>query len=171
LWVFIIFRTAKKQNHSTAKERNKMSLLLQGTEPEIKIPCVANNMENGKLKPLKFTAVFNRLDRAQAKELRKTIQKALEETRSLGREYASLEDADDTRKEEIEARIDEIENQSEDMISQHLKGWDLKGPSGKVDFNDENLAEVFRWTAYFDALYEGLFKATGTQREQQKQKN
>ncbi len=148
-----------------------MSLLLLGTEPQIQIPCVAKNMENGKLKPVKFTATFERLDRKQAKALRKNIQNALEETRSLGREYANLEDSNETRKEEIKVRLDEIENQSEDMITQHLIGWDLKGLSGKVDFNEENLEEVYRWTAYFDALYEGLFKATGTQREQQKQKN
>lgn len=146
-------------------------MLLKGTNPLIKVPCVAKNMDNGKLIPVKFTAVFDRLDRTQAKELRKTIQKALEETRTLGREYSQLDDSDQVRKDEINVRLEEIENQSEEMITKHLKDWDLPGVNGKVEFNEENLQEVYRWTAYFDALYEGLFKATGTHREEQKQKN
>lgn len=147
-------------------------MLLLGTNPEIIVPCVAKNMDKGVCKPVKFNATFTRLDRTQTKELRKNLSEAMEEVRTLGREYAAIEDAgDEERKIEIKERINELDNQSEDVVREHLKDWDLKGVNGKVEFNEENVAEAFRWTAYFDALYEGLFQATGKQREQQKQKN
>jgi len=149
-----------------------MALSLIGTNPEIKVACIAEVTEGARTQKIKFNATFTRLDRNAAKGIKRTVQAAMDEVRALSRELIQLTDDDAERKAEIELRINEIDLESENLVRDYLKGWDLKDSGGAAfEFNEDNLEEALRWDPYFKALLDGLFKATGSVREEQRLKN
>ena len=154
-----------------------MSTLLKFNDPTIEVPVVAKISEKGKVQQVKFIAIFDRLSRTQTKAITRQISESVMEVTNLTKELFDLDDLESDRKTEIDTRIDEIDQETEQLIRAHFKQWkNLPGSDGKViSYSEENREEVLDAMLdsepYFIALREGLFQANGTKREEAKVKN
>ncbi len=144
--------------------------MLRGAKGLVKVPVTVELVDDGKDIEVKFIAIFNRMTKIKAKEIRRVLRDVQVQIDVLAAEEGNLDLSalkDIERKKAISDELDALIDTLELPLADNLIGWeDLKGEDDNpVKFDNENKEEMLALTPYFDALQLAFRDATGKRSE------
>lgn len=140
--------------------------LLRGAKDRVKIPVKVEMTEDGEDFDIEFVAVFNRLTKNKAREIRNSLRGVQIEIDLLAAEEKRLDLSDDKdikRKRKINIDADKQIEILEKPIRDNLVGWEklLDEGGNEIPYSDEIKDEMLSLSPYFDALQLAFGEATG----------
>lgn len=144
--------------------------MLRGSKNLVKVPVKVELVDDGKDIDVEFTAIFNRLTKPKARELRHAVREVQIKIDVLVNEEGNLDlskSEDVERKNKIAEELDALVDDLERPLGDNLIGWEnLKGEEGlEVQFNKKNKAKMLSLAPYYEALQESFGNSTGKRAE------
>lgn len=144
--------------------------VIRGAKGLVKVPVKVELVDDGEDIDVEFIAIFNRMTKSKAKEIRRVLRDVQIKIDVLATEEGNLDlsKKDDVkRKNAIAAELDSLVDSLDAPLSENLVGWEaLEGEDGKpVPFNEENKAEMLLLAPYYESLQIAFRDATGKRQE------
>jgi hypothetical protein len=140
--------------------------MLRGAKDKVKVPVKVELVEDGEDLDVEFVAVFRRLTKPKAREIRNSLRDVQIDIDVFSAEEGNLDlskASDINRKREITLEMDALIEVLEQPIKENLIGWEkLTGEDGaEIPYSEEIKGEMLSLAPYFEALQLAFSQATG----------